>query len=123
MAGIRASAPERAAKVEAQGVTDELSRAEREHRQMVDEQVRLYNGHLHNASKVVHELLVYMQTLSRVHGTQLLEDMRSTDVLGLITVQDDMERLHSIGSELMEAVKLARTLEPPTGINMATVNI
>ena len=123
MAGIRATAPERTAKVEAQGVSDELSKAERERRQMLDEEVRHYNRCLTGASKAIHDLLVYLESLSRIHGTQLLDEMRCIDVMGLITVSDDMQRLQDMGKELMEAVKLARTSEPSTGINMTTLDV
>jgi hypothetical protein len=123
MAGIRATAPERTAKVEAQGVSEELSRAEREHRQMLDEEVRHYSRCLVGASKAIHELLSYLESLSRIHGTALLDEMRCIDVMGLITVSDDMERLHEMGKELMEAVKMARTSAPSTGVNMTTLDV
>jgi len=123
MAGIRATAPERQAKVEAQGVKDELTKAEREHRQMLDEEVRHYNRCLTGASKSIHELLFYLENLSRIHGTQLLDEMRAIDVMGLITVSDDMDRLQSMGKELMEAVKLARSSDPSTGVNPETIDV
>ena len=123
MAGIRDTKAERTAKVEAQGVSDELTKAEREHRQMLDEEVRNYNRCLHGASKAIHELHSYMESLSRIHGTALLDEMRCIDVMGLITVSDDMQRLQEMGKELMEAVKLARTSEPSTGINMTTLDV
>ena len=123
MAGIRATAPERTAKVEAQRVSDELTKAKREHRQMLDEEVRHYNRCLTGASKAIHDLLAYLESLSRIHGTQLLDEMRCIDVMGLITVSDDMQRLQDMGKELMEAVKLARTSEPSTGINMTTLDV
>jgi hypothetical protein len=123
MAGIRATAPERTAKVEVQGVSDELSKAEREHRQMLDEEVRNYNRCLHGASKAIHELHSYLESLSRIHGTALLDEMRCIDVMGLITVSDDMQRLQEMGKELMEAVKLARSSAPSTGVNMTTLDV
>jgi hypothetical protein len=122
MAGIRATAPERKAKVEARGVRDELSKSEREHRHLLDEEVRHYNRRLHDASKSIHELHSYLQNLSRIHGTELLDEMRCVDVMGLITVSDDMVRLQEMGKELMEAVKLARSSSPSTGINMTTLD-
>lgn len=123
MANIRETKAERTAKVEAQGVSDELTKAEREHRQMLDEEVRNYNRCLHSASKSIHDLLAYLESLSRIHGTRLLDEMRCIDVMGLITVSDDMQRLQEMGKELMEAVKLARTSEPSTGINMTTLDV
>jgi hypothetical protein len=123
MAKIRDTKAERTAKVETDAVRDELSRSDREHQHMLDEEVRVYNGRLHTASKAVHELLSYLQNLSRIHGTQLLDEMRCVEVLGLITVADDMQRLQSMGQELMEAVKLARSSAPSTGMDMTTIEV
>jgi len=66
---------------------------------------------------------IRLQTLSRTHGTQYLDQMRCIDVLGLITVGNDMQRLQSMGTELMDAVKLARTSDPSTGINAQTIEV
>lgn len=123
MANIRETKAERQATIEVQGVKDELSKAEREHRQLVDEQVRHYNRCLHGTSKAIHELLSYLESLSRIHGTQLLDEMRTVDVLGMITVSDDMQRLQSMGTELMQAVNLARSSEPSTGIHAQTIEV
>jgi hypothetical protein len=123
MASIRDTKAERTAKVEVDHVREHLDASEREHRHELEEQVRLYNGRLHAASKAIHELLGYLQTLSRTHGTQLLDEMRGIDVLGLITVGDDMQRLQEMGTELMDAVKMARTSDPSTGINAQTIEV
>jgi len=123
MAKIRDTKAERQAKVEVDHVREQLDASEREQRHNLEEEVRLYNGRLHAASKAIHELLVYLQTLSRVHGTQFLDDMRSIDVLGLLTVQDDIERLQQAGQDLIQAVNLARSSDPPTGINVETVEV
>lgn len=123
MANIRATAPERQARVEVQGVKDEVTKAEREHQHLLDEEVRRYNRCLHDASTAIHALHSYLQNLARIHGTELLGEMRCVAVMGLITVGDDMERLQKMGQELMEAVKLARSSDPSTGINMTTVDV
>jgi hypothetical protein len=123
MAKIRATAPERQAKVEADEVREELSKADRERAEMLQREVRAYNACLHGASKAIHELLSYLENLSRIHGTQLLDEMRLADVLGLITVGDDMDRLKEMGTKLMQAVNLARSSEPSTGINMQTIEL
>jgi triphosphoribosyl-dephospho-CoA synthetase len=123
MANIRETKAERQATVEVQGIKEELSKAEREHRQLLDEEVRHYNRCLHGTSKAIHELLSYLESLSRIHGTHLLDEMRTVDVLGMITVSDDMQRLQAMGSELMQAVKLARSSEPSTGMHATTINV
>jgi hypothetical protein len=123
MANIRDTKAERDAKVEVDHVKEQLDAAERERQHVLQEEVRVYNGRLHGASRAIHELLTYLETLSRIHGTQLLDEMRCTDVLGLITVSDDMQRLQEMGTELMAAVKLARTSDPSTGISAQTIEV
>jgi hypothetical protein len=123
MAKIRETKAERTAKVEVDHVREQLDAADRKQRQTLEQEVRTYNARLHDASKAIHELLGYLQTLSRTHGTQLLDEMRCIDVLGLITVKDDMPRLKEMGQELMAAVRLAQSSEPSTGINAQTVEL
>jgi hypothetical protein len=123
MAAIRDTKAERQAKVEVDEVKQQLDAAEAVRRHLLEEEVRVYNGKLHLASKSVHDLLIYMETLSRTHGTQLLDEMRCVDVMGMITVSDDMTRLKEMGTELMAVVKLAQSSQPSTGVNMQTLDI
>jgi hypothetical protein len=123
MANIRDTKAERTAKVEVDHVREQLDAAEQQRRHTLEQEVRVYNAHLHATSKATHELLGYLQSLSRIHGTQLMDEMRCIDVLGLITVKDDMDRLKTIGTELMEAVNLARSSEPASGIHAETIEV
>jgi hypothetical protein len=123
MANIRDTKAERTAKVEVDHVREQLDAAEQQRRHTLEQEVRVYNAHLHATSKATHELLGYLQSLSRIHGTQLMDEMRCIDVLGLITVKDDMDRLKTIGTELMEAVSLARSSEPASGIHAETIQV
>jgi hypothetical protein len=123
MANIRDTKAERTAKVEVDHVREQLDAAEQQRRHTLEQEVRVYNAHLHATSKATHELLGYLQSLSRIHGTQLMDEMRCIDVLGLITVKDDMDRLTTIGTELMEAVNLARSSEPASGIHAETIQV
>jgi hypothetical protein len=123
MASIRDTKAERTAKAEVDHVREQLNAVEQDQRHELEEQVRHYNKRLHDAGTAIHDLLGYLQTLSRTHGTQYLGRMRCIDVLGLITVGDDMKRLQEMGTELMDAVKLARTSDPSTGINAQTIEV
>jgi hypothetical protein len=123
MANIRDTKAERTAKVEVDQVREQLDAAQKERRHTLEQEVRIYNGRLHAASTAIHELLGYLQSLSRIHGTQLLDEMRCIDVLGLITVKDDMQRLQDAGQELIQAVNLARSSDPPSGINAETIEV
>jgi hypothetical protein len=121
--GIRAEAPQREHHARVQAVKEELLKPDREHQQLLDSQIQAYSKALTTASTAVHELFAYMRQLSNVHGTELLDEMRATDYRGFITVADDMQRLQAMGKELMEVVQLAQTSNPPTGIDMTTVNV
>lgn len=119
----RDEAPARQEQARVEAVKEELSRPERERTERLQAKVREYNSKLNAATTSVHELLIFLQSLDRIDGTQYLDDMRDIDVLGLITVKDDLARLQQIGEDLMAAVTLARSCNPPTGIDMTTVNL
>lgn len=123
MANIRDTKAERTAKVEAEEVREELSKSDRERAELLQQEVRSYNTRLHGASNAIHELFSYLQNLSRIHGTQLLDEMRCIDVLGLITVSDDLHRLQEAGQELIQSVNLACSSNPPSGINAQTLEV
>jgi hypothetical protein len=120
---IRAEAPARHAQASVDAVKEELAKSDREQQERLQKKVRDYNSKLNSASVAVHELLVFLRSVDRIDGTQYLDEMRATDVLGLITVEDDMTRLQAMGTDLMEAVNLARSSNPPTGIDMTTVQV
>lgn len=123
MAQVKASAPERAQQAKFNQVRDELERPERERQQDLEDKVRQYNSKLISCYESIHDLLVFMQSLDRVNGTQYLQDMRQIDVAGLITVRDDLPRLKGFGEELVKIVQLANSCNPPSGIDMTTVNV
>ena len=123
MANIRDTKAERTSKVEVDHVREQLDAAEHQRLHELQEEVRGYSSNLIAASKAIHGLLGYLQSLSRIHGTQLLGEMRRTDFMGLVTVSDDMQRLQEMGQELMQAVNLARSSDPPTGINAQTIEV
>lgn len=123
MAKIRETKAERQAKVEVDHVRQQLDASEQQKQHELEEEVRQYNRRLHDASVAIHSLLGYLQTLSRVRGTQYLDEMRSIEILGLITVNDDIKRLQDAGQELIQAVNLARSSEPPAGVNAQTIEL
>lgn len=123
MVNIRDTKAERQAKVEVDHVREQLDAAEQQRLHELQEEVRGYSSNLIAASKAIHGLLGYLQSLSRIHGTQLLDEMRRTDFMGLVTVSDDMQRLQEMGQELMQVVNLARSSDPPTGINAQTIEV
>lgn len=120
---IRQEAPVRQQQAKVDAVKEELSRPDRERHERLQAKVREYNSKLNNAAGTVHELLIFLQSVDRIDGTQYLDDMRGIDVLGLVTVHDDLTRLQKMGEDLMASVNLARSCNPPSGIDMTTVEI
>jgi hypothetical protein len=120
---VEEARPQREQQARVDAVKEELSRPERERLDRLQDKVRKYNSFLNAANSSVHELLVFLQTVDRVDGTQFLDDMRDFNVMGLITVKDDLPRLQKIGEDLMTAVGLARSCNPPTGIDMSTFTV
>lgn len=120
---VREQRPQREQKAKVDAVKEELGRAEREERERVEKRVRDYNSALNDAYRSVHTLLICLQGIDRIDGTQYLDVMRMVDVMGLITVKDDLARIKQIGEELLEAAKLANSSNPPTGIDMSTYTV
>lgn len=120
---IKREAPAREQKARVDAVKEELSRGDREQHERLQSKVREYNSKLNAVTSSVHELLVFLRSVDRIDGTQYLGDLRSVDVMGLITVHDDLPRLMKVGEELMQAVNLARSSNQPTGIDMTTFTV
>ena len=123
MDDIKKTRPERQKAAEVAAVKEELARPERERLQRVEDQIRKYHSKLSNASNAVHDLLVYLRGIDRTDGTEYLMDLRDGDVMGLITVADDLKRIKTMGEELMEAAKLANSCTPASGIDMTTLEV
>ena len=120
---VAKSAPERARQAKVNAVKEELARPERERQARLEDKVRQYNRKLIAAYESVHDLLIFLRGVDRVDGTQYLDEMRQTDVMGLVTVRDDLPRIKGLGEELMEIAQLANSCNPPTGIDMTTLEV
>ena len=69
------------------------------------------------------DLLDCLVAIDRIYGTQYLDEMRTVEIMGLVTVQDDISRIKKIGRDLFAAVKLATSDKPPSGIDMTTLDV
>jgi len=123
LGSIRAEAPEREQQQRVQQVKEELSKADREHRELIDTEIQSYNKLLLAASSAVHQLAGYLRRISNLYGTQLLQELRGTDYRGFITVADDLQRILEMGKDLKDSAQLAQSCNPPTGIDMTTVEL
>jgi len=120
---LTARAPEIAARNTATAVKEELNRPAKEHQEKLEGEVSKYNSKLNAAAEAVQDLLTCLIAIDRVHGTQYLDEMRGADLMGLVSVQDDLQRLLAMGQELMKVVELAKSSNPPSGIDMTTLEV
>jgi hypothetical protein len=120
---LTARAPEIAARNTATAVKEELNRPAKEHQEKLEGEVSKYNSKLNAAAEAVQDLLTCLIAIDRVHGTQYLDEMRGADLMGLVSVQDDLQRLLAMGQELLKAVELAKSSNPPSGIDMTTLEV
>lgn len=123
MADVKRRAPEVAQQNRVAAVKEELGRGAREHLAELEDYVRKYNSKLNGAVAAIDELLAFLKSLDRTHGTQHLSEMRSIVVAGLLTVADDVERIKSMGTNLMQVAELSTSANPPTGIDMTTLDV
>ena len=122
-ADLKKRAPQIAAENRAAAVKEELGRGAREHLEELEEYVRKYNSKLNSVVASVDELLRFLKSIDRTHGTQYLSEMRSINVAGLLSVDDDTDRIKSTGALMLQIVELATSSNPPSGIDMTTFDI
>lgn len=123
MADVRQRAPQVAAQNRANEVKEELGRGAREHLAELEENVRKYNSKLNGAVASVDELLAFLKSIDRTHGTQYLDEMRSINVGGLLSVADDIERIKGAGASMLQIAELSTSSNPPSGIDMTTLDV
>mgnify|MGYP003649684124 FL=1 len=120
---LTARAPEIAARNTTTAVKEIFDALREEHQEKLEGEVRKYNSKLNAAAEAVQDLLTCLIAIDRVHGTQYLDEMRGADLMGLVSVQDDLQRLLAMGQELMKVVELAKSSNPPSGIDMTTLEV
>ena len=123
MADAKRRAPEVAQQNRVNAVKEVFDNARREHQEELEDYVRKYNSKLNGAVAAVDELLAFLKSLNRTHGTQHLTEMRSIVVAGLLTVADDVERIQSMGKNLMQIAELSTSSNAPSGIDMTTLDV
>ena len=123
MADAKRRAPEVAQQNRVNAVKEVFDNARRENQKELEDYVRKYNSKLNGAVAAVDELLAFLKSLDRTHGTQHLTEMRSIVVAGLLTVADDVERIQSMGKNLMQIAELSTSSNAPSGIDMTTLDV
>ena len=123
MDDVRERAPQVAAQNRANEVKEELGRGAKEHLAELEDNVRKYNSKLNGAVASIDELLAFLKSIDRTHGTQYLSEMRSINVGGLLSVADDIERIKSTGASMLQVAELSTSSNPPSGIDMTTLDV
>lgn len=123
MADVRERAPQVAAQNRANEVKEELGRGAKEHLAELESNVRKYNSKLNGAVASIDELLAFLKSIDRIHGTQYLGEMRSINVGGLLSVADDIERIKGTGASMLQIAELSTSSNPPSGIDMTTLEV
>jgi hypothetical protein len=123
MADVKQRAPQVAAQNRANEVKEQLGRGAKEHLAELEDNVRKYNSKLNGAVASIDELLAFLKSIDRTHGTQYLDELRSINVSGLLTVANDIERIKAIGASMLQIAELSTSSNPPSGIDMTTLNV
>ena len=111
------------AEVKAKEVQEELDRPAQEEQEQLENQVRLYNSKLSAAEGSLDDLCFELRKISSIEGTQYLDTMRSINIMGLISVANDLERIKNMGDLLLQIAKLANSSDPPTTFDPTTINL
>lgn len=122
-ADLKKRAPQIAADNRVAAVKEELSRGERDQLEKRQELVRQYNSKLNSAVASVEELLQFLKSIDRTYGTEVLSELRTIDVQGLLSVADDIARIKATGASMLQIAELATSSNPPSGIDMTTFDI
>ena len=111
------------AEVKAKEVQEELDRPAQEEQEQLENQVRLYNSKLNAAEGSLDDLCAELRKISSIEGTQYLDTMRSINIMGLVSVADDLQRIKNMGDLLLQIAELANSSDPPTTFDPTTINL
>ena len=108
---------DRAVRSEAERIRAELRVAEARKIEGVKQDSIKYTRHISAVYNSVHELLIFMRSISSTKGTQYLTTMRVCEAAGALSCANDLERFAKIGGELKELLELVHSDGLPTGIS------
>lgn len=122
MADIRERESDIKARNEQDRIAAEIRRKEAAEQDEIKGYVREYSFAINEVLQSSQKLLTFLKKLSNIKGTQYLAEMRAFD-LGIVSCRDDVQRFQMLQERIGEIFKLASSSNPPTGIDMTTVNL
>lgn len=122
MADIRERESDIKARNEQDRIAAEIRRKEAAEQDEIKGYVREYSFAINEVLQSSQKLLTFLKKLSNIKGTQYLAEMRAFD-LGIVSCRDDVQRFQLLQERIGEIFKLASSSNPPTGIDMTTIEI
>ena len=122
-AKIAAGAPERERLAQIAETKEALERPRKEEAAAVANDVKRYFSLITDAAQAVDQLESFMQSIDRRHGTKYLDSLRENPT-GMLTVEDDVQRIQEIGKKLMHIMEMTQSLtEPDPAFDFETINV
>ena len=122
-AKIAAGAPERERLAQIAETKEALERPRKEEAAAVANDVKRYFSLITDAAQAVDQLESFMQSIDRRHGTKYLDSLRENPT-GMLTVEDDTQRIQGIGKKLMHIMEMAQSFtEPDPAFDFETINV
>lgn len=122
MADIRERESDIKARNEQDRIAAEIRRKEAAEQDEIKGYVREYSFAINEVLQSSQKLLTFLKKLSNIKGTQYLAEMRAFD-LGIVSCRDDVQRFQLLQERIGEVFKLASSSNPPTGIDMTTLEV
>lgn len=122
MADIRERESDIKARNEQDRIAAEIRRKEAAEQDEIKGYVREYSFAINEVLQSSQKLLTFLKKLSNIKGTHYLAEMRAFD-LGIVSCRDDVQRFQMLQERIGEIFKLASSSNPPTGIDMTTINL
>ena len=122
MADIRERREDISARNEQERIAAEIRRKQAAEQDEIKGYVREYSFAINEVLQSSQKLLTFLKKLSNIKGTEYLAEMRAFD-LGIVSCRDDVQRFQMMQERIGEIFQLASSSNPPTGINVQTIDL
>ena len=122
-AKIEQGRPERERLAQIAETKEALERPRKEEAAAVANDVKRYFSLITDAVKAVDQLEAFMQSIDRRHGTKYLDTLRDNPT-GMLTVENDVERIKTMGTKLMHIMEMTQSFtDPDPAIDFETFDV
>lgn len=122
-AKIEQGRPERERLAQIAETKEALERPRKEQAAAVANDVKRYFSLITDAVKAVDQLEAFMQSIDRRHGTKYLDTLRDNPT-GMLTVENDVERIKTMGTKLMHIMEMTQSFtDPDPAIDFETFDV